>query len=144
VTRTNLRQRSAFLHLAVDQAWLHLPLAHVAASPTHLEPLTKVGRERIKVEIEPVTGEKWEAAWGQALSERVDEPMSHALRAGTELKHRKNLRARIDGQPQPEDLFSAAEPCSQFIQLYMRELEVAEIVIMQRLSVHGLRETSRR
>jgi hypothetical protein len=38
----------AFLHLAVDQAWLHLPPAHIAASPAHLEPLTKVGRESIK------------------------------------------------------------------------------------------------
>jgi hypothetical protein len=35
-TRTSLRQRSAFLHLAVDQAWLHLPPAHVAPSTTRL------------------------------------------------------------------------------------------------------------
>jgi hypothetical protein len=47
VTRTSLRQRSAFLHLAIDQAWFHLPPAHAAPSSTQREPLTKVGREAI-------------------------------------------------------------------------------------------------
>src|SRR5215470_11534147 len=98
----------AFLHLAVDQSRCHLPLAHVAPSANHLEPLTKVGRERIKVEIEPVTGKERQAARGQALSESVDEDMRHVLRAGTELKHRKNLGERIDGQPEPKHLCGAA------------------------------------
>ena len=61
--------------------------------------------------------------------------MRHMLCAGTELKHRKNFRARIDDQPQPEDLFGAAQPGSQFVQLQVRELEVAEIVLVQCLSV---------
>ncbi len=64
--------------------------------------MSKVGRERIKVEIESVTGKEWETARGQALSERVDEHMRHMLCAGTELKHRKKVRARIDGQPQKD------------------------------------------
>jgi len=74
----------AFLHLAVDQAWLHLPLANVAASPTQGEPLTKVGRERIKVELASVTGEERETAGSQDLSESVDELMCHGLCSGTE------------------------------------------------------------
>src|SRR5690242_15247333 len=51
----------AFLHLTVDQAWLYLPLARVAPSTTQREPLAKVGRERIKVEIQSVTGKEREA-----------------------------------------------------------------------------------
>ncbi len=63
----------AFLPLAVDQAWLYLPPAHVAPATTSCEPLTKVGCEGIEVEIEPITGKEWKTAQGQALSERVDE-----------------------------------------------------------------------
>jgi hypothetical protein len=51
----------AFLHLTVDQPRCHLPLAHVAPATTHLEPLTKVGRESIEVQIEPVTREERDA-----------------------------------------------------------------------------------
>ena len=68
-----------------------------------------MGRESIKVELEPVTGEKWETARGQALSERVDEDMRHVLRARAELKHRKNLGEGVDGQPQPEHLCGPAQ-----------------------------------
>jgi hypothetical protein len=102
VTFTSLRQRSAFLHLAIDQPRCYLPLAHVAPWANHLDPLTKVGCESIKVEIESVTGKERQAAWGLALSQRVDELLGHVLCAGTELKHRKKLRARIDGQPQKD------------------------------------------
>jgi len=63
----------------------------------------------------------------------VDEQMRHVLRAGTELKHGKNLRAGVDGQPQPENLFVAAQPGSQFIQLEVRELEITEGALVQGL-----------
>ena len=133
----------ALLDLPVDQTHRHLPPEDFPPSATHYAPVSKVGRERIKVEIEPVTGKERETARGQALSERVDEQMRHMLCAGTELKHRKKFRARIDDQPQPEDLFGAAQPGSQFVQLQVRELEVAEIVLVQCLSVHGLRARAR-
>jgi hypothetical protein len=103
----------ALLDLPVDQTHRHLPPEDFPPSATHYAPVSKVGRERIKVEIEPVTGKERETARGQALSERVDEQMRHMLCAGTELKHRKNFRAGIDDQPQPEDLFGAAQPGSQ-------------------------------
>jgi len=125
----------AFLHLAVDQAWLHLPPAHVAPSTYHLEPLSKVSRESIKVEIEAITAEERDAARSQEQSQGVDDPMRRVLRAGAEIEHGQKLGAGVDGQPQPEHLGTAAQPCSQFIQLHMRELEVAERVLMQRLSV---------
>ena len=41
--------------------------------------------------------------------------MGHVLGAGTELKHRQILGAGVDGQPQPEDLFGAAQPRAQFV-----------------------------
>ena len=59
--------------------------------------------------------------------------MRHGLCSGSELKHRKNLRARIDGQPKPEHLGGAAQPGSQFIQLKMREVEMAEEAFVQGL-----------
>ena len=94
-----------------------------------------MGRERIEVQIQAITGEEREAARSQALSQGVDEQMRHVLRAGTELKHGKNLGARIDGQPQPEHLCGAAQPGSQFVQLEVREVEIAEEALVQGLSV---------
>jgi hypothetical protein len=94
-----------------------------------------VGREGIEVEIEPVTGKEWKTARGQALSKQVNEDMRHVLRAGAELKHRQNLGEGINGQPEPQDLLRAAQPGAEFIQLQMREPEVAEGALVQGLSV---------
>jgi hypothetical protein len=58
----------AFLHLTVDQPRRYLPPAHVPPSATHLEPLTKMSREGIKVHIEAITGEKRQAARSKDLS----------------------------------------------------------------------------
>jgi hypothetical protein len=41
------------------------------------------------------------------------------------MEHGKKLGAGIDGQPQPKHLCGAAEPCPQFVQLKVREPEVA-------------------
>ena len=54
--------------------------------------------------------------------------MGHVLGAGTELEHRQNFRARIKRQPQPEHLLRAAEPCSQFVQLEVWEVEMSRWV----------------
>jgi hypothetical protein len=51
VTRTSLRQRSAFLHLTIDQLCSYLPLQEVPASATHLEPVSKMGREGVEVQV---------------------------------------------------------------------------------------------
>ena len=59
--------------------------------------------------------------------------MGHGLGARTQLEHGENLGARVDGQPQPEHLCTAAQSCSQFIQLHVRELKVAEAVLVQGL-----------
>ncbi len=51
------------------------------------------------------------------------------------MKHGKNLCAGVDGQPQPEHVLIAAQPGTQLIQLEVRELEVAERVLVQGLCV---------
>ena len=94
-----------------------------------------MGREGIEVQVQAIAGEQGEASRGQSLSERVDEPMGHGLGAGAELEHGQNLGARIESQPQPEHLTGTAQPCANFIQLQMREVQVAEGVLMEALSV---------
>jgi hypothetical protein len=59
--------------------------------------------------------------------------MGHVLCSGAELKHGKNLREGINGQPEPQHLLRAAQPGSQFIQLEVRKVEVAEAVLVQGL-----------
>jgi hypothetical protein len=51
------------------------------------------------------------------------------------MEHRKDLRERIDGQPEPDHLCGAAQPGSQFVQLEMWEPEGAEGALMQGLCV---------
>ena len=72
---------------------------------------------------------------GQDLSQGMDDVMGHVLCSGTELKHRKNLREGINGQPEPEHLCGAAQPGAQFIQLQVREVQMAEEALMQDLRV---------
>jgi hypothetical protein len=72
---------------------------------------------------------------GQELSQGMDDAMRHVLGSRTELKHRKNLGARVDGQPQPEHLFGAAQPGAQFVQLQVREVEMAEEALVQGVRV---------
>jgi len=45
---------------------------------------------------------------GQEPSQGVDEQVCHVLCAGTQMEQGKNLRARVDGQPEPQHLFGAA------------------------------------
>ena len=51
------------------------------------------------------------------------------LCARTQIKYGKNLGARVDGQP--EYLSGAAQPGAQFVQLEVREPEMAEAVLVQ-------------
>jgi len=70
--------------------------------------------------------------------------MRHVLRARAQREHRKNLGAGVDGEPEPDHLFVAAQPGAQFVQLHVRELKVAERVRVQCLSVlASAREPSR-
>jgi hypothetical protein len=98
----------AFLHLSVNQSFRHLPLACFPLSMIHLAPVSKMGRESIEVEIEPVTRKEWEATRSQEFSQGVDDPMRCVLRAGAQIKHGQKLCAGVDSQLQPEYLCTAA------------------------------------
>jgi hypothetical protein len=67
--------------------------------------------------------------------------MRRVLRAGAEIKHGQKLRAGVDGQP--EHLSGAAQPGAQFIQLQMRELEMAKEAFVQGLCMFESREPER-
>jgi hypothetical protein len=125
----------ALFHLTIDQARRHPPPAHVAPSPTHLEPLSKMSCQGVEVEIEPIAGEEGHAARGQDVSQGVDDAMRSVLRAGTQMEDGKQLRRGVDDQPQPQDAGMAAEPCSQFIQLQMREVQMGEEAHVQGVCV---------
>ena len=94
-----------------------------------------MGCERREIHMQAITGKERETAGGQELSQRVDEQVRRLLSAGTQMQHRQNLSARIDGQPQPEHLGGAAEPCANFIQLQVRNVQVAEAALMEDLSM---------
>ncbi len=66
--------------------------------------------------------------------------MRHVLRARPKLEDGKNLRAGVDGQPEPQHVLRAAQPGTQFIQLEVREPEMAEGALVQGLGVLESRE----
>ncbi len=51
------------------------------------------------------------------------------------MEHGNKLGAGIDGEPEPQHLLGVAQPSAQFIQLEVRELEMGEKALVQRLSV---------
>ncbi len=74
-----------------------------------------MGRERIEVQIEPITGEQRDAARSQMLSQGMNDAVCHVLCARTEMEHRNNLGERIDGEPEPHHLCGAAKPGAQLV-----------------------------
>ena len=70
---------------------------------------------------------------GQDLSQGMDDAMGHVLCTGAKLKHRKNLRQRINGQPEPLHLRMAAQPGAEFVQLEVRDPKMAEGTLVQGL-----------
>jgi hypothetical protein len=65
----------------------------------------------------------------------MDNPMGHVLCAGTQMEHGYKLGARIDGQPEPQHVFIAAQSGAQFVQLDVWEPEMTEGAFVQRLSM---------
>ena len=62
---------------------------------------------------------------GQDLSQGVPEPLRQVLRAGAQLEDGQHLRARVDSQPPPQHWCGAASSGAPFVQLEVRELELA-------------------
>jgi len=96
-----------------------------------------MSRQRVEVQIEPIAGEQRQTARGQSLSQRVDEQVRHVLGARTQVQHGQDLGARVDGKPYPEHLSGAAQPRAEFVQLHVREVEVAEGAFVQELRVQA-------
>jgi hypothetical protein len=92
-----------------------------------------MGSQRIEIHIQAITREEREAARDQDLTQRVDHGMGRVLCAETQMEDGKNLRTGVDRQPQPQDVCIAAQPGTQFVQLDIRKLEVAEKVLMEGL-----------
>ena len=61
--------------------------------------------------------------------------MRGVLRAGAQMEDGKQLRAWVDDQPEPQGLLGVAQLGAQFIQLEVREPEMGEEALVQRLSV---------
>jgi hypothetical protein len=55
----------------------------------------------------------------------VDEHVRRILGAGTKVEDGNDLREGVDGQPQPPYVCGAAQPGAQFVQLEVREPEIA-------------------
>ena len=116
------------LDLTIDQPCCHLPVACLSSLALH--PLSKMGCECIKVEIQPIAGEDGEAGGSELLAQCVDKGMSSVLSSGSELEYRDELAEGVDRQPQPEDTSPATQSSAQFVQLDMREGEVLQGAVM--------------
>ena len=96
-----------------------------------------MGCQRREVHIETITREDRQAARGQHLSQRVDELVGHVLGAGTQLEDGQKLGAGINRQPEPLHLCMAAQAGAEFVQLHVREVEVAEGAFLQALRMQA-------
>jgi hypothetical protein len=47
------------------------------------------------------------------------------------MQHRDDFTERIDCHPEPEHMSMAAEPCPQFVELAMRQVEVLEDAVVE-------------
>jgi hypothetical protein len=65
----------------------------------------------------------------------MEDAMGHVLCSWTEVEDGKKLCTWVDGQPQPQDVFVAAQPGAQFVQLDIGKLEMTEKVLVEAFSV---------
>jgi hypothetical protein len=59
------------------------------------------------------------------VTQGVDEHVRGMLCAGTKVEDGNDLREGVDGQPQPLYMCGVAQPGAQFVQLEVREPEMA-------------------
>jgi len=51
------------------------------------------------------------------------------------MQHRDDLGERVDHHPEPERVRPPPQPCTQFIQLHVRQVEVPNEVVVQHRTV---------
>jgi len=109
-----------FDDLAIEQAGIDAPGA--AAFIGGLHPGSEMGRERIEVERQAITGEDGQTIWGQTLGDLMDQLMSEILSARAKGKGRDKLRTGIAGDPEPFGLSRAIEFQAELIELDMGQM----------------------
>ncbi len=107
--------------LGVKQLQIHGPGA--AACIGGLYPGAEVGRQRVKVERQAVTGKHRPTLWGQALSDIMDELMSEVLSARAEGEGGDQLGAGVTGDPQPGSFGLASYLEPQLVELQMGQMQ---------------------
>jgi hypothetical protein len=115
--------------LSIDQARHHLPLACAPADAAN--PLTKVSCQRIEVQVQAIAREDRKTLRSQPRTELVDDAMRRVLCPCAEVQDRDELGERIECHPQPEHVGSVAQVGAQFVELEVREVELAEPAVME-------------
>jgi hypothetical protein len=72
---------------------------------------------------------------GQLLAQAVDDELRHLVRPRTQLEHRNALSEGIDSHPEPEHLGVTTQARSQFIQMQVRDLQMAKGALLQGLGM---------
>src|SRR5262245_48989805 len=57
--------------------------------------------------------------------------MCSGLGAGAQMQDWDNFGERVNGQPQPEGVCTAPQPCANFVQLYVRQSELMKPALME-------------
>ncbi len=84
----------AFLHLARDQSFCHLPPEYFPPLARHLEPLSNMSGQSIEGQIEAVTGEKGDAARCKEVPQGVHHRMRRMWCTWTKMEHGKKRACR--------------------------------------------------
>src|SRR5262245_7105225 len=84
-------------------------------------------RECIKVQVQAVAGEDWDAAGNQPLVQRMHGRVCGGLSAGAQMQDWDNFSEWVNSQPQPEGVCTAPQPGANLVQLHMRQLEMEDV-----------------
>ncbi len=114
------------LHLTVEQACLHLPLRLPLPAPNGLDPLPKMGGQRVEIGVDPIAGEDWQTPRSQEGLQTVDQQVRHVVGARAQLEHRNAFGERIKGHSEPQHLRVAPQARAHLIQLDVRNPQVTE------------------
>ena len=76
--------------------------------------------------------------------EVVDESVGRSLRTRTEMEHRNDFGDRVNGEPQPQALSSAAQSSADLIQLHMRQMQGTKGAVVQCSTVRPCSHEPRR
>ncbi len=120
----NAHQPSALitlLDLPIGQVCGYLPLAHPL--PYARCPLSKMGRQRVEIEIQPIAREDGETVRGQPLLQGVHDRVGRGLRARTKVQHGDQFTDRVNRYPEPYYMRPASQSRAELIELEVGQME---------------------